>query len=165
MKIKDLVPNGLFCDGDWIESKDQDPEGEIRLIQLADIGDGHFIDKSSRFMNLETATRLKCTYLKKNDILIARMPDPIGRACIFPYDESQKFVTVVDVALLRLGSDVSSKYVMYALNSTPIRNSIKGQVTGTTRQRITRKKIGELDILKLTSMCCRRHMLTHVDIE
>ena len=146
MKIKDLVPNGLFCDGDWIESKDQDPEGEIRLIQLADIGDGHFIDKSSRFMNLETATRLKCTYLKKNDILIARMPDPIGRACIFPYDESQKFVTVVDVALLRLGSDVSSKYVMYALNSTPIRNSIKGQVTGTTRQRITRKKIGELDI-------------------
>ena len=146
MKIKDLATNGLFCDGDWIESKDQDPEGEIRLIQLADIGDGHFIDKSSRFMNLETATRLKCSYLSKNDILIARMPDPIGRACIFPFDESQKFVTVVDVALLRLGSDVNSKYVMYALNSTHIRNSIKGQVTGTTRQRITRKKIGELEI-------------------
>ena len=146
MKIKDLATNGLFCDGDWIESKDQDPEGEIRLIQLADIGDGHFIDKSSRFMNLETATRLKCSYLSKNDILIARMPDPIGRACIFPFDESQKFVTVVDVALLRLGSDVNSKYVMYALNSTHIRNSIKGQVTGTTRQRITCKKIGELEI-------------------
>ena len=29
--------NGIFADGDWIESKDQDPQGDIRLIQLADI--------------------------------------------------------------------------------------------------------------------------------
>ena len=33
----------LFSDGDWIESKDQDPNGENRLLQLADIGDGQFI--------------------------------------------------------------------------------------------------------------------------
>ncbi|MBM5573032.1 hypothetical protein [Deefgea sp. CFH1-16] len=39
--------DGLFTDGDWIESKDQDPNGENRLLQLADIGDGFFIDKSS----------------------------------------------------------------------------------------------------------------------
>ena len=37
MKIKELAVNGLFSDGDWVESKDQDPEGDIRLIQLADI--------------------------------------------------------------------------------------------------------------------------------
>jgi type I restriction enzyme, S subunit len=62
MKIKDIANNGLFCDGDWVESKDQDPKGNIRLIQLADIGFGHFIDKSQRFMNKETAERLKCTF-------------------------------------------------------------------------------------------------------
>ena len=28
MKIKELAVNGLFSDGDWVESKDQDPEGE-----------------------------------------------------------------------------------------------------------------------------------------
>ena len=38
-----VATRGLFSDGDWIESKDQDPEGENRLLQLADIGDGIFV--------------------------------------------------------------------------------------------------------------------------
>ena len=33
---------GLFIDGDWVESQDQDVNGDVRLIQLADIGDGYF---------------------------------------------------------------------------------------------------------------------------
>ena len=137
----------LMCeDGDWVESKDQDPSGKIRLIQLADIGDGCFIDKSSRFMNLETAKRLNCTFLNKDDILIARMPDPIGRCCLFPFDESEKYVTVVDVAVLRLTNDCSKRYVNYMLNSPQIRHDIEGQVTGTTRKRITRKKLEKLQI-------------------
>ncbi len=53
----------LFCDGDWVESKDQDCSGNVRLIQLADIGDGKFLDKSKRFMNIETVKKLNCTFL------------------------------------------------------------------------------------------------------
>ncbi|CAM5409044.1 hypothetical protein SSTU70S_03042 [Stutzerimonas stutzeri] len=45
-----VATGGLFSDGDWIESKDQDPVGENRLLQLADIGDGIFVNKSSRFV-------------------------------------------------------------------------------------------------------------------
>ena len=71
VKLSELTENGFMVDGDWIESKDQDPSGDIRLIQLADIGDGYFVDKSHRFINRETANRLKCTFLKKNDILFA----------------------------------------------------------------------------------------------
>ena len=40
--VYDITERGLFCDGDWIEKKDQDKNGNIRLIQLADIGDGYF---------------------------------------------------------------------------------------------------------------------------
>jgi type I restriction enzyme S subunit len=48
--IPEMIPReGVFIDGDWIESKDQDPNGEVRLIQLADIGDGDFKNKSSAF--------------------------------------------------------------------------------------------------------------------
>ena len=71
---------GLITDGDWIESRDQDPTGTIRLIQLADIGDGRFLDKSSKFVNDATSLRLNCTLLQAGDVLIARMPDPLGRA-------------------------------------------------------------------------------------
>ncbi len=146
MKIKKLAEEGLFSDGDWIESKDQDANGQIRLIQLADIGDGNFVDKSNRFMNRETADKLNCTYLKKGDVLIARMPDPIGRACLFPLEKSESYVTVVDIAILRLSKEHHSKYVMHGLNSPLIRRQIESQVTGTTRLRITKKKIGEIDL-------------------
>ncbi|MCS5691598.1 hypothetical protein NZK33_06320 [Cyanobium sp. FGCU-6] len=41
-----LISNdGLIADGDWVESKDQDPEGKMRLLQLADIGDSVFWEK------------------------------------------------------------------------------------------------------------------------
>ena len=146
MKLKDILDGCLFTDGDWIESKDQDPNGEIRLIQLADIGDGFFIDKSSRFINRETAKRLRCTFLENNDILIARMPDPLGRACVFPLEENEKYVTAVDVCIIRTNENCNNRYLQYCLNSTDIRNSIERQKTGTTRERITRKKLGELDI-------------------
>ena len=146
MKLKEILDGCLFTDGDWIESKDQDPNGEIRLIQLADIGDGFFVDKSSRFINRDTAKRLRCTFLEKNDILIARMPDPLGRACVFPLEENEKYVTAVDVCIIRTNENCNNRYLQYCLNSTDIRNSIERQKTGTTRERITRKKLGELDI-------------------
>ena len=57
--IGDLVAaEGIFRDGDWVESKDQDPTGTVRLIQLADIGDGSFRDRSSRFLTQATAEAL-----------------------------------------------------------------------------------------------------------
>ena len=85
--FRELSEHGLFVDGNWVESKDQDPEGDVRLVQLADIGIGRFRDRSSRFMTTEKAEELRCTFLEPGDLLIARMPDPIGRACIFPGDD------------------------------------------------------------------------------
>jgi hypothetical protein len=82
VSLRDILGRStLFTDGDWVESKDQDPSGSIRLIQLADIGEGVFRNRSSRFLNEETATRLQCTYLVPGDVLVARMADPLGRAC------------------------------------------------------------------------------------
>ena len=53
MTFSELLSDAeVFVDGDWVESKDQDPNGDVRLIQLADIGDGFYIDKSSRFLNI-----------------------------------------------------------------------------------------------------------------
>ncbi|MFB9263921.1 DUF4357 domain-containing protein [Bradyrhizobium erythrophlei] len=84
-KLADLIgADGLMVDGDWVESKDQDANGGVRLIQLADLGEGQFLNKSNRFLTEETARRLRCTYLRENDVLIARMASPLGRACIYP---------------------------------------------------------------------------------
>ena len=136
--------DGVFVDGDWVESKDQDPTGDVRLTQLADVGVGNFRNRSARYMRSDVAHRLNCTYLEPGDILIARMPDPIGRACMFPGDP-MTCVTVVDVAILRTERpDVFPNYVIHALNSSLFATLILKKAAGTTRQRISRGNLGRL---------------------
>jgi len=137
---------GMISDGDWVESKDQDPDGEVRLVQLADIGVGIFLDKSKRFMTADKARVLKCTYLRKADILIARMPDPLGRACQFPGDK-RTCVTVVDVCVLRPDENIAdASYVTHILNSDGVRRQLEKFIKGTTRQRISRTNLEQIFI-------------------
>lgn len=144
MNFSELVaPNGLFSDGDWIEKKDQDENGIVRLIQLADIGACFFKDKSAKFVTEAKAKELNCTYLQKGDILIARLPDPLGRACIFPLDG--KYITAVDIAIVRIKrNNINPKYVMYLINSPDFQAEIKKFESGTTRKRISRKNLDKI---------------------
>ena len=135
---------GVFVDGDWVESKDQDPTGDVRLIQLADIGDGEYRNKSDRFLTQEKALELGCTFLMKDDVLIARMPDPLGRACIFPGDR-KKSVTVVDVAIVRSGkAEFNHRWLMYFINAPAFRTSVASLQSGSTRKRISRGNLSRI---------------------
>jgi type I restriction enzyme S subunit len=133
--------NALFRDGDWVESKDQDPEGQFRLTQLADVGDGQWRNRSARYMNKEHFRRIGCTRLEVGDVLIARMPDPLGRACLFPGDPMPS-ATVVDVAIIRPqpgGTD--PRWLMWMINSPHVRRQIADLQAGTTRKRISRRNL------------------------
>lgn len=143
--FEDIIGNsGVFADGDWVESKDQDINGNVRLIQLADIGDGEFLNKSSRFMTEEKALELGCTFLEPGDVLIARMPDPLGRACVFP-ELDQKAVTVVDVCIVRPMKNLTDPYWLKGLiNTNRFRSEINKRITGTTRKRISRGNLSKL---------------------
>ena len=143
--ISDFVKgSGLIRDGDWVESKDQDPEGGVRLIQLADVGVGAFLDKSARFLTAQKAKELRCTYLHSGDILVARMPDPIGRACIFPGDK-KKAVTVVDVCIVRPNPKLCDpRWLCWMINAPDFTDSVLQQARGATRQRIARTELERL---------------------
>jgi type I restriction enzyme S subunit len=145
--ISDLVgANGVFTDGDWVESKDQDRNGDIRLIQLADIGDGFFANKSNRFLTKQKALELDCTFLQKGDILVARMPDPLGRACIFPGDAKDS-VTVVDVCVVRGEEEhFEAHWLMYFINAPQFRDAIASLQSGSTRMRISRANLAKLNL-------------------
>ena len=75
----------LFTDGDWIESKDQSDSG-IRLIQTGNIGNGEFLYKNdkAKYISVDTFKRLNCKEVFPNDILVSRLPEPVGRGCIIP---------------------------------------------------------------------------------
>ena len=153
---------GFFCDGDWVESKDQDPDGDVRLIQLADVGDGVYRDRSSRFMTEAAAKRLNCSYLEVGDILVARMPDPLGRCCRF-YGDSKPAVTVVDVCILRPNvSFFDPDFLVVAINCPRFRRLVSAQATGTTRSRISRSNLGVLPI-PLPPLAEQKRIVAKVD--
>jgi type I restriction enzyme S subunit len=141
-----LAEGGLMVDGDWVESKDQDPNGTVRLVQLADIGNGVFLNRSSRFLTMAKAHELKCTFLQPGDVLIARMPDPLGRACVFP-GLSQPAVTAVDVCIWRPGPNgPSPEWLTYFVNSPPVRAQLASLAGGTTRQRVSGGNLKKLEL-------------------
>lgn len=136
----------LFADGDWIESKDQSDDG-IRLIQTGNIGNGVYLDKGerARFINEPTFERLHCTEVLPNDILISRLPDPVGRACVIPEGLGMT-ITAVDCSIVRLNQKVLPEFfVAYTL--TPLYTfQIGTSVTGSTRKRISRRNLGQVII-------------------
>jgi type I restriction enzyme S subunit len=136
---------GKFIDGDWIESKDQS-DGGIRLLQLADIGIREFLDKSNRFISDDTFYRLNCFEVLPGDVLIARMPDPIGRACVVP-EIGMKMITAVDCCIVRVDNEnYINRYIMYLFNTKEMLSKIIRQSGGTTRQRISRTKIEKIQV-------------------
>src|SRR5581483_4526193 len=74
------------------------------------------------------------------------MADPIARACRLP-ELSTPAITAVDVAICRVARpDVDPDFVVEMLNSPIVRQHAEAASSGTTRKRITRKKLGKLRI-------------------
>ena len=137
----------LIVDGDWIESKDQSESG-IRLIQTGNIGIGKYLDKSNRakYIDDETFERLKCTEVFPGDILISRLPDPIGRACAVPLNIG-KAISAVDCTIVRLDSALCDiNYFINYTQSVRYSNELSRFLAGTTRTRISRKNLEKIDI-------------------
>lgn len=143
--LKDLC--SIFADGDWIEKKDQSVAG-IRLVQTGNIKMGHFAERQdkARYISEDTFNRLNCTEIKRGDILVSRLPEPVGRATIVP-ELKDKAITAVDCTIIRLKKEILPSYLNYYMQSPQYLSSIQLKVTGATRQRISRKNLGEIPII------------------
>jgi len=142
-----IKEKNAIVDGDWIEIKDQSSSG-YRLLQVGNIGVGHLnLGGNFRYVSEETINRLNCTVLQKGCLLISRMPDPIGRACLME-DLDYKCITVVDCTIVELDPQkVDSLFVVFSLNSQPSLNRAKILATGTTRQRISRRQLEAVPVI------------------
>jgi type I restriction enzyme S subunit len=136
----------FFADGDWIESKDQSDTG-FRLVQTGNVGIGRYLahPDRARYISVETFNRLNCTKLNAGDILISRLPDPVGRACLFPggFDA----ITAVDCTIVRVKEDlVLPEWVHFITQTQGYQKQVDAMLGGSTRLRITRKELGGIKI-------------------
>ena len=102
-----------------------DPEGRVRILYLTDVGEFNVRYRTSCFLTLKKAEALKSIFLKPGDILIARCPSPLGRACVFDASKGE-CITTSDVFMFRNTlKNIDSLYLCYYLNSPLIRAQIK----------------------------------------
>lgn len=135
-----------FTDGDWIETKDQSTSG-VRLIQTGNIGVAEYLDRpnSKKWVSNSTFNTLHCEEVFEGDILISRLPEPAGRACIVP-NLGTKMITAVDCTIVRVSENTSSKFLLQHLSSRKYFDMVNAYLAGGTRQRISRGNLADLDI-------------------
>ena len=137
----------VFIDGDWVESKDQAASG-IRLIQTGNIGIGEYLDKTgrARFVSNEKFEKLNCTEVLEGDVLISRLPDPVGRACLVPQMDTKK-ITSVDCTIVRFDKNkILPKFFIFLTLTDQYYQQINQYLTGASRRRISRSNLAKVEI-------------------
>lgn len=147
--LTDIADNkkALFNDGDWVEAEHITSSG-VRLIQTGNIGVGSFNDKDAKKYISETSfNTLKCKEVLPGDILICRLAEPAGRACIMPSIDEIKVITSVDVTIFRPDpKEFDRTFIMYSLCSEQWFDTVNENVGGTTHKRISRSNLGRIQI-------------------
>lgn len=137
-----------FVDGPFgsdLKSNEYQDEG-IPLIQLNNITIGKHILQNMKYITEEKMHQLSRHIAKPNDIVIAKMADPVARATVVN-DKFEKYVIVADCVKLTVDTSiVDLSYVTHAINSKEVNSSAELVSTGTTRIRINLTELKNLKI-------------------
>lgn len=143
-KIKWSFTGGPF--GSNLKSSDYTTTG-VRIIQLQNIGDAEFNDDYKIFTSEEKADELLSCNIYPGDIIMSKMGDPVGRACLIP-DKHTRYVMCSDGIRVVIDEEKYSKYFIYSLiNSVQFRTLVEKTATGSTRKRIGLDELKNLPML------------------
>jgi type I restriction enzyme S subunit len=129
--------------GSNLKSSDYVSNG-VRIIQLQNIGDGEFHDTYRIFTSEEKADELLSNNIYPGEIIISKMGDPVGRACLIP-EWHDRYVMCSDGIRLVVDENEHHKYFIYSLINSPFfRSLVEKTATGSTRKRIGLDELREL---------------------
>jgi type I restriction enzyme, S subunit len=120
----------------------------VPIIRLQNIQRNKFINENIRYISQEKAEELKYHSYKPNDIVLAKLGDPIGKTCIIP-ENVKGGIVVADVVRIRPSlKKTDTKFLEYALNSDLCSKQMNGRYIGTTRPRVNLDQIRYLKLFK-----------------
>ena len=149
-ELEELVlnPKNDIVDGPFgsdLKASEYVDEG-IPIIRLQNVERNLFITKNIRYIRPEKARQLRRHSFSKDDIVITKLGDPLGEACIVPQTIGEGII-VADIVRLRIDEKhVSRKYLVYAINSDFAVKQFKLNTKGTTRPRVNLGYIRKLKI-------------------
>ncbi|WP_394136200.1 restriction endonuclease subunit S [Aliivibrio fischeri] len=137
-----------FVDGPFgsdLKTSDYKDAG-IPLIQLNNIRDGQHILRNIKFITAEKKDELARHIALPNDVVIAKMADPVARAAIVS-DRYSEFVIVADCVKFTPDLNlIDLHYLIWAINCDCVRINAELVSTGTTRIRINLSELKKLKI-------------------
>ena len=137
-----------FVDGPFgsdLKSSDYKESG-VPLIQLNNIRDGKHVLQNYKFITEKKRVELSRHVALPNDIVIAKMAEPVARSAIVS-DKYPEYVIVADC--VKLSPDLSLinlSFLNWAINSDLVKMNAELVSSGTTRIRVS---LGELKKLKI----------------
>ena len=149
-ELENIVPNPKndIVDGPFgsnLKASEYIGEG-IPIIRLQNIDRNNFIDKNIKFISPEKANQLNRHSFSGSDIVLTKLGDPLGKACIVPEGFGPGII-VADVVRIKLDEEyISKKYLVYAINSDAVIKQLSIKTKGTTRPRVNLAHIRKLKI-------------------
>jgi len=136
-----------FDDGDWIEAEYLTESG-VRLIQTGNIGIGSFVDKEPRkYISQISFDKLRCKDVYEGDLLVCRLAEPAGRACIVPRLDAERAITAVDVTIFRPIPERGNRtFLLHYFCTNAWFAEVNDRCGGSTRSRIARGALGQIKV-------------------
>lgn len=148
--LGDLVarePNS-FVDGPFgsnLKASEYQDTG-VPIIRLQNIRPHQFREKDIKFISPSKAADLARHDYRPGDLVIAKLGDPTGVACLIPHDFPAGRI-VADVVRFRGDLKLADHaYISRYLNSPDARQQLEQGTTGTTRKRINLTKLKSVHI-------------------
>ena len=120
-------------------------EDGVRILQLQNLGDGQFINDNVKYTSKHKASSLSRCMVRPGDLIIAKMAEPLARACIVPNTVVQGLI-VADLIKLRLDRRHDPTFISSAINGTEFRREAERLSTGTTRTRVSLSTIKRIHL-------------------
>jgi type I restriction enzyme, S subunit len=132
--IENAICAGPF--GTIFKAKDFRPQG-VPIIFLRHVAPGQFLRLKPGFMDERVWRELHQAYsVYGGELLVTKLGDPPGTACIYPEGEGVAMVTPDVMKMSVDGSVASTRYLMHFFNSPVSKRLLEELAFGVTRLRI-----------------------------
>ncbi|GAC23276.1 type I restriction enzyme, S subunit [Paraglaciecola mesophila KMM 241] len=115
------------------------------IVRIQNVKRFRFVDKNIHFVTDGKAEQLKRHSFKAGDVLITKLGEPLGLACIAP-KRLEYGIIVADIVRARPYAEISNKFMTYLLNSKIVIEQISKHTKGSTRARINLGVVRNLEI-------------------
>jgi type I restriction enzyme, S subunit len=127
-----------------------------------------FEKDDKKYINEASFEALRCKELKHGDLLVCRLADPAGRACVLPDIGEKRNVTSVDVTIFRPPSELADRlFLSQVFSTSEWFKAVSDRSGGTTHKRISRGALGRISISlpSLLEQTAIAEVLTDMDAE